>query len=322
MSSGVGSPEPPGAEVPASPAPERGDELDVEQLQTTKSEKLLALVLSVFLLIGGVWAYQEVDDRVRDAMPLRDPTPAEQQAISTLDRAQQARFRAEARVRRTRSELELRRERYRTALDAGSPAVRLRAEYLAAEKAFEDARAKRVEATRAESEARPAAARAQERLNRDIEERRDRQELVIFLIRLALALAFVGVAYLLLTRLRERGSRWFPLSGSAVLFATVFAFVVAVDYLTDYFDPFDAGILLLALLGASVTVVAFWLLQRYLARRLPLRRVRRGQCPYCGFPAGAGERCEGCGREVVAPCARCAAPRRVGTPFCAACGGT
>ena len=86
-------------------------------------------------------------------------------------------------------------------------------------------------------------------------------------------------------------------------------------YLTDYFDPFDAGILLLALLGAGLTVVAFWLLQRYRARRLPLRRVRRKQCPYCGFPAGAGERCEGCGREVVAPCGSCAAPRRVGAPF-------
>ena len=39
--------------------------IDIEQLQTTKSEKLLALVLAVFLLIGGVWAYQEIDDKVR-----------------------------------------------------------------------------------------------------------------------------------------------------------------------------------------------------------------------------------------------------------------
>ena len=120
--------------------------------------------------------------------------------------------------------------------------------------------------------------------------------------------------------MRDRASRWFPLSGSVVLFATVFAFVVAVDYLTDYFDPFDAGILLLALIGAGATVVAFWLLQRYLARRLPLRRVRRHQCPYCGFPVGDNERCEGCGREVQAPCAKCAAPTRIGAPFCGACG--
>jgi hypothetical protein len=295
-------------------------ELDVEQLQTTKSEKLLALVLAVFLLIGGIWAYQEADDWVREAMPLRNPTAAEQQALTTLDRAQGERVRAEQRVRQTRSELELRRERYRTALDAGEPAAALRVQYLAAEREFEQAREQRTAAQAAEAAARPAANQAQERISSDVEERRDRQELVIFLLRFALALAFVAGAYLLLTRLRERGTRWFPLSGSAVLFATIFAFVLAVDYLTDYFDPFDAGILMLALIGAALTVVAVWLLQRYLARRLPLRRVRRGQCPYCGFPLGPGERCEGCGREVIAPCGNCEAPRRVGAPFCAACG--
>lgn len=295
-------------------------ELDVEQLQTTNSEKLLALVLAAFLLIGGVWAYQEADDWVRDAMPLRDPTPAEQSAISALERAMQARFQAEGRVRQSRSELELRRERYRTALEAGDPAARLKSQYDAAEAQFARARAARADAARAEGAARPPATRAQERLNRDLGERRDRQELVVFLLRLGMAVLFLLAANVALTRLRERGSRWFPLSGSAVLFATVFALVLAVDYLTDYFDPFDAGILMLSLLGASVTVLAFWLLQRYLARRLPLRRVRRGQCPYCGFPLGRGERCEGCGRQVEAPCEHCTAPRRVGAPFCAACG--
>jgi predicted amidophosphoribosyltransferase len=78
--------------------------------------------------------------------------------------------------------------------------------------------------------------------------------------------------------------------------------------------------LLLSLIGVAATVVAFWLLQRYLARRLPLRRVRRRQCPYCGFPVDDNERCEGCGREVQAACAHCAAPRRIGAPFCGACG--
>jgi hypothetical protein len=303
-----------------SQGPETSSELDVEQLQSTKSEKLLALVLAAFLLIGGVWAYQEIDDKVRDAMPLRSASAAERQAIRTLDQAQQRRFRAEQTVRRTRSELELRRERYRTALDAGEPAAALRTRYLAANAAFEQARTSRQRAARAEAAARPAATAAQERVSSDVEKRRDRQELVIFLLRTGAAVVFVLLGYLLLTRLRDKGSRWFPLSGSVVLFATVFAFVVAVDYLTDYFDPFDAGILLLSLIGVAATVVAFWLLQRYLARRLPLRRVRRRQCPYCGFPVDDNERCEGCGREVQAACAHCAAPRRIGAPFCGACG--
>ena len=294
--------------------------IDVEQLETTKSELLLALVLAVFLLIGGVWAYQEIDDSIRSALPVREATPAEKQAMVRFDRAQSQRFRAEEAVQQARRELELRREAYRTALDAGEPAGALRLRYQASQRAHEDARANVATATRAEAAARPAAEAAQQQLSRDVEKRHDRQELLIFALRVAAALAFLLVAFLLLTRLRDRASRWFPLSGSAVLFATVFAFVVAVDYLTDYFDPFDAGILLLSLLGAGATLVAFWFLQRYLARRIPLRRVRKRQCPYCGFPVGANERCEGCGREVQAPCSECAAPRRVGAPFCGACG--
>ena len=294
--------------------------VDIENLQTTKSEKLLALVLAVFLLIGGIWAYQEIDDGVRSALPTRDATAAEQQAMRAFGRAQQRRFVADEAVRQARQELELRREAYRTALDAGEPAGALRVRYRNAERAHEQARTNRAAATRAERAARPAATAAQERLGRDAEARRHRQELVILALRVGAGLFFILAGYLLLTRLRDRSSRWFPLSAAAVLFATVYSFVVAVDYLTDYFDPFDAGILLLALLGVAATVVAFWLLQRYLARRLPLRRVRSRQCPYCGFPVGANERCEGCGREVQGPCTHCAAPRRVGAPFCGACG--
>jgi hypothetical protein len=38
---------------------------DVEDIQTTRSEKLLAVLLAAFLLLGGVWTYQKIDDVVR-----------------------------------------------------------------------------------------------------------------------------------------------------------------------------------------------------------------------------------------------------------------
>jgi hypothetical protein len=95
---------------------------------------------------------------------------------------------------------------------------------------------------------------------------------------------------------------------------------MAGDYLTDYFDPLDLGPLILALAGGSLTIAAFFALQRYLARRLPTRRVRKTQCPFCGYPRGAASHCEGCGRELVAPCAKCSADRVVGTLHCRACG--
>jgi hypothetical protein len=95
---------------------------------------------------------------------------------------------------------------------------------------------------------------------------------------------------------------------------------MAGDYVTDYVDPLDFGPLVLAVAGIALTLGAFAILQRYLARRVPLRRVRRHECPFCGFPVADNERCEGCGREVVADCATCTAPRRVGTLHCGACG--
>ncbi len=229
-------------------------------------------------------------------------------------------FRADQAQATARREVEFRREEFRAALDAGRPAPALERRYRAALVAYADAQAERRAAGRALAAARPAAEAADRRVAGRIGERRDRQELVTFLLRLALVLGSLGIGYVSLARLRNRNSRYLPLAGAVVAFATILAFALAGDYLTDYFNPLDAGLLVLSLIGIAATVAAFWLLQRYLTRRLPQRRVRKGHCPFCAFPVRANERCEGCGREVIAPCARCERPRRVGTRFCASCG--
>jgi hypothetical protein len=76
----------------------------------------------------------------------------------------------------------------------------------------------------------------------------------------------------------------------------------------------------LSLVGIVLTLLAFVALQRYLAKRIPGRRVRRRECPFCGYPVRDNTHCEGCGRDVLAPCARCDQPRRVGASHCGACG--
>ena len=62
--------------------------VDVEEIQTTKSEKLLAVVLTIFLLIGGIWAYQRIDDEVRDAVGVErvEPSPEDRAAVQRLER--------------------------------------------------------------------------------------------------------------------------------------------------------------------------------------------------------------------------------------------
>jgi hypothetical protein len=296
--------------------------VDVEEIQTTKSEKLLAVVLTIFLLIGTVWTYQKLDDWV--AQPIApvevELSPADQAAIDRSVAAGQRLGDAQARLVQAQSELEFRREAYRTALDAGRPAADL-------ERAYEQAQAELARAqddvTAAEAEvaaARPAAEIAYQRQQQMYSERFDRHELVAFFIRLAFVLALLGFGYWLLGRLRRTRSRYFPVSLAVVGAAGILALVMAGDYVTDYVDPVALGPLVLALAGVVLTLLAFAALQRYLARRVPLRRVRKRECPFCGFPVGNNEHCEGCGRAVIADCATCAEPRRVGTLHCGACG--
>lgn len=80
---------------------------------------------------------------------------------------------------------------------------------------------------------------------------------------------------------------------------------MAADY-TDSFIAFDeVGPLAISIVGIALTLVAFVVLQRFLAKRVPARRVRRGECPFCGYPVRGKPHREGCGRAVIASCSSC-----------------
>jgi hypothetical protein len=289
--------------------------VDIEEIESTKSEKLLAVVLAVFLLVGGIWTYQKIDDVVRETTRVT-LSPAEQAAQQRFGEAQTRVYLSQEEEGAARSDLELRREAYRTALDAGQPAGDLEVSYHEAENRFAAAQVARQEAERAVEAARPAAAAASEHQARGLRH----SSLMAFLARLGFVLTTLAFGYWLLGHLRKRRSRYLPVGLAFVGFAAVLAFVMAGDYVTDYVDPLDLGPLVLALVGIALTLAAFAALQRHLARRVPIRRVRKRECPFCGFPVGTNDHCEGCGREVIAKCATCAEPRRVGTLHCGACG--
>jgi hypothetical protein len=303
--------------------------VDVEEIETTKGEKLLATVLAAFLLIGLLWVYFHIDVE-RDIGFLRPDAALSQSDRAALDRHAQALgalSRSRARQEQRRIVLVDRREAYRTALDEGRRDAALRSHYTAAQSAYAHAQAQRQAVAREERAARGPARAAERRLSafaRRAEaragEQRRHDSRVSVVRRLALVLLALGAAYAALGRLRRRRSRYLPTAMSAVAAVALLALVMAVDYLTDYIDVADLGVLVLSAAVALMTLAAFAALQRYLARRLPERRVRRRECPFCGYPAAGHEHCEGCGRDVVGACAACHAPRRVGTRHCGACG--
>jgi hypothetical protein len=296
--------------------------LDLEEIEITKTEKLLALVLTVFFLIGGIWTYAKVDNVVRSELVSVDAyfTADERAAVDRASDAQQRLDNAERAFAQARIDLELARERYRTALDADQPAGELEAAYRAAESRYSSARFE-VDRARAEVAAtRPAADAAYARAADEAQDASVRGELITFAIRLALLLTTLGCAYWLLIRLRRSGSRYLPVAFALVGFAALLALVMTGDYVGHHIDVEQLGPLVLSLAGIGLTLGAFWWLQRYLARRIPQCRVRKGECPFCGYPARGGEHCEGCGRSVIGECTTCHELRRVGTFHCGACG--
>jgi hypothetical protein len=296
--------------------------VDVEEIQTTKSEKLLAVVLAIFLLIGAVWTYQKLDNwAAQQVAPVQvELSPADQAAIARSTAANQRFAAAQTDALAAQSDMELKREAYRTALDAGQPAKALELDYNKAQ--AELARAQD-EANAAQAEvaaSAPAANIAYQHQQEQLQTKTDRHELVAFLLRLGLVFGLLGFGYWLMGRLRRTHSRYFPVALAVVGSGGVLALVMAADYVTDYVDPVALGPLVLAIVGIGLTLAAFAALQRYLASRVPIRRVRKHECPFCGYPVGPNDHCEGCGREVVAECASCSEPRRVGTLHCGACG--
>jgi len=292
--------------------------VDIEDISSTKSEKFLAVVLAAFLLIGSIWFYVKVDDWIGGSRSW-ELTPAEQTVMRAQDDAWQAHEKANSRVEREKTEVGLAKDALDIALAKGDPTAALEARYQRELDQFEAARAAEDKA-RTRAEKLSSQASAIERKHEDQRVSAGRQWAIAG-IRFGFIIAWFAASLRLVSVLRKRQSRFLALAFAAAGTGVITALVFATDYITDYIDPLDLGPIVLSAVGVAATIASFVGLQRWLAKRLPGRRVRNGECPYCGHPVrGDAPHCEGCGRQVTAPCASCGQPRRVGSPHCGACG--
>ncbi len=302
------------------------------EIETSTAEKILALVLAVFIAIGAVWGYVKLDEVAKYDSTSYVPDrrlidPAEFSAIQKHRQAVRSVERSQQEQPAATHQLELRREAYRTALDAGEPSAELRAEYESAQARLASASSDLAGAVRVEARTRPSAVEAQ-RLLTELRQRaaeqedddRARHDRIVFLLRLALLTLMLGAAYRLLIRLRSQNSRYLPAALAWIGATAVLATVMAADYSDNYIEFAEVGPLAISIVGIALTLVAFVALQRFLAKHVPVRRIRRGECSFCGFPVRDKPHCEGCGRAVNASCSSCHKDRRVGTPRCGYCG--
>lgn len=309
-----------------------GNRASDDEIETSTAEKVLAVVLAVFIAIGAFWTYDKLDEVAQPEISLHRPNAAllDRGEMAAIDRHRQATGAARDARREYRAaarQLEIRREAYRTALDAGEPATALRAEYEAARVRLVLASRELKTANAIEARAEPAAAKAEaqaierrEAIGAERDDEEAKHDLIVFILRLALLVLMLAASYRLLIRLRSRNSRYLPAALALVGSTAVLAIAMAGDYTGSFIEFDEMGPLAISIAGTVLTLIAFVALQRFLAKRVPARRVRRGECPFCGFPHRGTPHCEGCGRAAVAACSRCGEDRRVGTPRCGSCG--
>lgn len=304
--------------------------LGVEEVEITRSEKLLAVVLTVFLLIGGLWVYIEPLDRRIESVYVPENfgvTIQDGLAIKLHERAENRLQSLYARADERQEAMELKREAYRTSLDAGSPDESKKKAYQSAQSSLDSTNKKIRVTKRAEKLTAPAAKNAQRRIDRlkkaeekRLEQRRHNREILTFFLRFAFVLLTMAAAYLLFNRMRRRQSRYIIVAWAGIGYASILALVMAGEYTGPYIDIGYASPLVLSIVGVIFTLLAIIALHRFLAKRTPHRRVRRHQCPFCGYPVSDSTHCEGCGRKVLADCSNCGNERRVGSQHCRSCG--
>lgn len=166
----------------------------------------------------------------------------------------------------------------------------------------------------------------------------NRQELKVFLIRLALTLPLLLVAGWLFARRRK--STWWPFVWGYILFALFVFFVELVPYLPSYggYVRNIVGVAITVLVGRQA-IVAF---NRYRARQLEaeakpdaerrkdisydtsLLRLSKKVCPGCERPVDLDnpliDFCQHCGISLFDRCPHCQTRKSAFARFCFACG--
>lgn len=307
--------------------------------EISRAEKILALALAVFLLVGGIRLAVAIDRAFPhpDYAALRRTYNLDrhEQELNLL-RARESELAAALEKRRevetgARLDYETAREEYRTLLDRGIDDPGKRAEWERNRKSLEQAQAAREEAERQLEVFRarilnPAQRefdRAQAQLQAELTRLHRARDLKAGIACLGYAL-FTFILTFFIFNFFRRSSRLgrYAVIGTSVLGfgaaqALLVSFKIAYPFLRDVV-PVEWVV---SIGGSAVCVAALvYLKNRFLsAPAVQRRRLWKGACPACGFP-NPGPFCPWCGAGQTTTCSRCGIETSRFLPHCRACG--
>lgn len=214
---------------------------EAENVKTSGPEKLLAVILTVFILIGAVWVYSQIGKISGETYDWEygsgpgtrvEPSKSDQDALRERRIARNASWKAGTRLKRAEKAVTFTGDTYRTEIDAGLKGTAELAEYRKAQTHLAAARKAKRRADARLARTQPAASTAEANRRAAIDERRDRQQRDdrwVALLRLALVAGMLGLGYWSLSATRRRRSRMMPLALAQISAAALLAAWMAID---------------------------------------------------------------------------------------------
>lgn len=323
---------------------------------------LVAIVFGSFLIGLGGTVVRNLP-QVEQRFELEDfiDKPAAEKARATIDTARKARLAADEALEQARLKLAAQRADTASARETfGNWLATRRATQLpeqdaelirrtAALEALAAAERRALAAVEAPQQSALDARQAEERSRRELQQLEQdaagrlgeglrRQELRVFLYRLALTPPLLAAAGWLFAR--QRKGNWWPFVWGFVFFALFTFFVELVPYLPDYggYVRYAVGIVVTAVVGRQAILA----LNRYLERQklaearpdaerrqelaydVALARLAKGVCPGCertvDLKSTAIDYCPHCGISLFDHCGHCNERKSAFSRFCHACG--
>jgi len=306
-----------------------------EEREITRAEKILAALLVVFLLIGGLWVLARLGDLFPRPDygaymgPLEHLRKPVDRARGALAYAQQVVAEREAAYNQASQKYQFLREEYRVSLDQGRPDEAKEALYTAAREVFleterelQSARETRDRLQREAQEAQAGFREEEKKASDSYHRAEETQRRHAFLLQLTYVLAAFALSFVVWHCLRSRGSRYLLVGTAVVVFASLQLVFFLGQFTWYYFHRLSQ--LIVSLVGAAGTIGALILLKRQLydPARVARYRLRRAQCHRCSFPVHPGQRyCLECGAELCSECPHCGSEAPVNASYCCACGG-
>ncbi len=327
---------------------------EIEDQESTRVEKFLLVILVGFLLMGGFWVFDQIQNMI--AQPVlrsdyemtsmvgeknRDATSIEEQLAITPLRKKAAKqeevvrhlndvvANSEANLRRAESDYKFQREEFRTSIESKGYQHQDPKKFEVARSSFQ-ASQKQTSVAEATLKAAQKDLEGQQHVidqravvaQRIYDQRTSARNLKLFAINFLFALTCLGVTWKAWTRGRQIRWRYQSVLTAGFIAAVLQLFALSFRYLWEIFLA-DLAVLGISVIGTVVSVLAIVGIKRWLfsPERVAQARLSNRRCQSCATPfTDSQTHCWQCGNRLVETCDSCGSNRLIFAPFCGTCG--